>query len=382
MKMKLLSCCVVVFVVQLWNAYAKESGTPDTNLADLTLTIQCTNAVFRMGDEIPVEFVVSNGGTADYTYANRTYDRSGRMGEYEISVKTADGKTLPDVNYGGMVGGLFGQGTLHPGEFFIKTIPLNLWGMPPSAGQYSVTGIYHGSMGNSSSIRSVPITVTVLPRTEAEMDAYINELTNHGGVDWMRLAFTGSPKIVPCLLNGMYHGGDSFWIGKALAVYLPHTDQIKEQVIEAAMKLGLADNMIYVLENYHLPDKEWMPLISRSLREDSPGTWEAGARAVAPGHFDDAFTQRLIAIATGKSGARDQAIWALAMNRTDASVETLKALLNNPDKDVRLTTGKAICVAYCYRGYYHGQKLRPDDFDKKFQESSTYLNLVEGKSNP
>ena len=153
-------------------------------------------------------------------------------------------------------------------------------------------------------------------------------------------------------------------------------------MIEAALKWGLADNLVYVLENYNLSEMEWVPLIARSLREDSPSTWAAGARAAAPGHYDDSLTPRLIAIATGEDGARDQAIWALAMNRTDASVETLKALLNNPNKDIRLTTEKAICVAYCYRGYYHGQKLKPDDFDKKFQESSTYLDLVEGKSKP
>ena len=381
--MKLLSCCVIIFVVQLWNACASESDTPSTNIADLTLTIQCTNAVFKMGDEIPIDFVISNCGTTNYTYDNRTYDRSGRMGEYEISVKTADGKMLPTVSYGGFSGGLFGYATLHPGEFFTKTIPANLWSVPPSAGQYSVTGIYHGNIGtNWSSIRSIPITVTILPRTETEMDAYIHDLTNHAGVDWMKLAFTGSPQIVPFLLNGMYHGGDSFWIGKALVGYLPHMDSIKQQMIEAALKSGLVDNMVYVFENYNLSEKEWASLISRSLREDSSNTWEAGARAVAPGHYDDAFTPRLIAIATEKSGASGQAIWALAMNRTDASVETLKTLLNSPDKDIRLTTEKAICVAYCYRGYYHGQKLKPEDFDKKFQNPSTYLDLVQEKSNP
>jgi hypothetical protein len=356
----------------------------NTNSVSLTLTIQCTNNVFKMGDKIPVEFVISNGGTADYTYANRTYDRSGRIDEYELTVKSSCGKTLPPLNYGGLAGGLFQTAILHPGQIFIKTIPLNLWVVPPSPGQYTITGIYHGSFGNPtqqlSGICSGPITATILPRSEVEMDAYINNLTNHGGVDWMKLAFTGSQKTVPCLLNGMYHGGDSFWIAKALVVYLPHTDSIKQQIIETALKEGLADNMVYVLQNYQLSNREWVRLIARSLREDSPGTWEAGARAAVPGHFDDTLTSRLIAIANGNSGARDQAILALAMNRTSIAVRTLKTLLENPDKEVRLATEEAICVAYCSRGYYHGEKLKPDDFDKKFQEPSTYLNLVQGKS--
>lgn len=336
-----------------------------------------------MGDEIPVEFVISNGGTTDYIYDDRTYDRSGRMPEYELTVKSADGKTLPELDYGGFSGGLSGQGTLHPGNVFTKAIPLNLWAVPPSPGQYTVTGAYSGGFGHPiQPLHSAPMTITVLPRTESEMDAYINDLTNRAGVDWTRLAFTGSPKIVPCLLNGMYHGDDSFWTAKALAVYLPHTDSIKQQMIEAALKWGLADNMIYVLEKYNLPDKEWVPLIARSLHEDSPDTWGAGARAAAPGHYDDTLTPRLMAIATGTNAASGQAIWALAMNRTDASVETLKSLLKSPNQDVRSTTEKAICVAYCYRGYYHGQKLKPDDFDKNFQAPSTYLDLVQGKSKP
>jgi len=383
-KIKLLLCCIIIFGVPLGNAGAKEWTAPSTNLAALTLTLQCPNAGLRMGDEIPIEFVISNGGTADFTYANPAYDRSGRIAAYEIIVKTPAGQTLPDLDFRGFSGGLFGTGLLHPGETFAKTIPLNLWAMPPTAGQYRITGVYHGSLGSfgQAGVPSAPITLTILPRTDAEMDAYLNSLTNHGGVDWRRLAFTGSPKIVPFLLDGMYHGGDSFWISKALAVYLPHTDEIEAQVVAAVSKWGLVDGLIYVVESYHLSEKQWVPLIAQSLRADSPGTWEAGARAAAPGHYDDTLTARLIAIATGTNDASDAAIWALAMNRTDASVATLQTLLNSPHEAVRLTTEKAICAAYCYRGYYYGQKLKPDDFDKKFQDPATYLALVQGKSKP
>jgi hypothetical protein len=361
------------------------AGAENTNSVNLTLTIRCTNDVFKMGDEIPVEFVISNCGAADYAYESRTYDRSGRMSEYELTIKSFDGKKLPSPNYSGFAGGLVEDQILHKGEIFIQTISLNQWAVPRSPGRYTIIGIYHGSFGRPiqepSGICSTPITITILPRSEAEMDAYINNLTNHDGVDWMKLAFSGSPKTVPFLLNGMYHGSDSFWTAEALAVYLPHTDSIKRQMIETVLKNGLKDNMVYVLENYQLSNREWLKLIARSLQADSPGTWGAGASAAALGHFDDALTPRLIAIANGNNRARDQAIWALAMNRTDTAVGALRTFLKSPDKDVRLATEEAICVAYCYRGDYHrGEKLRPDDFDKKFQEPSTYLNLVKGKS--
>ena len=61
----------------------------------------------KAGDEIPIEFIISNLGTQDYKYENRTYDRSGRMNEYQLSAKQADGGVpsrpapeLPD-GYGG-----------------------------------------------------------------------------------------------------------------------------------------------------------------------------------------------------------------------------------------------------------------------------------------
>src|SRR5215469_7426532 len=162
-----------VLGIQICRAQPGPQNEPDTNLEHLTLTIQCTNTVFKMGDEIPVEFVISNGGSTDFHYLDRDYDRNGRMQEYALTVKSADGKIIPDARakYGAYVfGGLGGLTALGPGESFTKTIPLNLWAIPPVPGQYTVTGTYWGSVysvQSPSGIHSAPITITVLPRTGA-----------------------------------------------------------------------------------------------------------------------------------------------------------------------------------------------------------------------
>jgi hypothetical protein len=404
MKPKIIFCLALVLNFALWNVCADESDELSTNLQGLALNIHCTNLVFNLGDEIPVEFVISNHGTANYAYENRDYDRSGRMPEYQLTVKSADGKAIPDPfeDYlAAMGGGLSSLRVLHPGEFFTKTIPLNLWAMIKLPGQYMVTGAYLGNDGifdqRQAGVQSDPINVTILPRTELEMDTYISDLTNQfAGINaahglerdpiLMKLAFTCSPKIVPFMLNKMYarrdnFSGYNFWEAEALVVYVPHSDVIRRKIVETATQRGLSEGMDYVLHQYGCTGKEWRVIIGRSLAEDNPHSWAAGAMA-AQGEADDTFVPRLIAIATGATNeiTRVRAIFALAMNRTGESVKTLKSLLNDPNEVIRSITEVAIRQAYCYCGRYGGKPLRPDDFEKKLQRSANFSNSSETNS--
>jgi len=82
----------------------------------------------------------------------------------------------------------------------------------------------------------------------------------------------------------------------------------------------------------------------------------------------DDFASQLIAIATSPGNfARDTAIYALALNRTDEGVQTLKTLLNDPDQKISKTTEDAIRNAYTSRGNACGRPLSPEDFDEKFR---------------
>ena len=375
-----------------------------SNPPELSLTIRCTNAVLKAGDEIPVEFTIKNVGAENYEYPDRTYDRSGRMNEYELVAKTESGEEVRDPRAGAqrgwMMGGLFGYRVLQPGQSFSKTIPLNRWALVKEPGRYTVVGNYCSDLYSTNSIvvKSEPITITVLTRTPAEMDAYIDDLSNKlaaipsvrlitsthmpekirvtnsvpdPATDAlvMKLMYTCSPKIVPTLLKTMCEPASSgFWESEALLYYVPRSEEIKKALLKTATGQGLPKGLEYVLDKYGVTADQMKALIKRSLAPDSPQTWEPGA--VAAQHFsDNSFSSRLIAIATDpNSSARDQAIYALAANRTEGTVAALKLLLESNDPKIHATVTNAIRTAYFYRGIWTGTPLKADDFPSLYHK--------------
>ena len=105
------------------------------------------------------------------------------------------------------------------------------------------------------------------------------------------------------------------------------------------------------------------PMIERMLAfgRIGPTLWGLDLAAL---FGDDELTPRIIPLATDPA-FRTRAIDALAMNRTDEGVKTLKLLLKDPEAS--WAAEAAIRRAYASRGNAHGRPLRPDDFDTKFQ---------------
>jgi hypothetical protein len=342
---------------------------------DISLEIRCADPEPRIGDPIPIQFIITNHGTNDWEYDDCQYDRSGRMPEFELTTRNASGETLADPLKGhlGFGGGLSGKETLHPGESFTRTIELNIWSDLRAPGKYLVIGKY--SDWNNLHVESPSITITMLPRTEQEMDNYITRLTNQVAASRepdegtvMKLIYTRNSEAAPALIEALYRGGNgSFWASQGLICYLPHAPEVRRELIEVAKRKGLGGGMDYVLGEYGCTVEEMRPIIGRSLAADSPQTWSEGARAAQ--HFaDDSFAPRLSAIAVDPtSNVRDQAIYALASNRTDESVRTLHLLLNDTNLDIRSTTKSAIRTAYQYRGIWKGKPLKPEDFDDSFR---------------
>lgn len=381
MKSPLIIFCLLLAVLARG---AESSQTSETNSVPpvFSLTLRCTNSILKVGDEIPIEFIITNRGTNDYKYADRTYDRSGRMSEYELVAKTESGEEVRDPRAGArwqwMIGGLFGYRVLKPGQSFSKVIPLNRWALVNEPGRYTVTGHYTAGerfSTNPAVINSEPITVAILPRTESEMDAYIGELSNKiAAIPSVRLVTSRRmPEDVrvteavpdPAMCEP---ASDGFWEAEALLYYVPRSEAIKQALIKTASEHGLQNNMEYLLRQYGVSAEEMKPLIQRSLAPDNPQAWASGAVA-AQQFSDDAFSSRLAAIASGtNSGARDQAIYALAANRTDQSVEALKSLLNESDPHIHMTVTNAIQTAYFYRGIWTGTPLKPEDFPSLYHK--------------
>ena len=381
-------CATVILVAP--SASAEDTPKPDNEGSPvLTLSIRCDALVAKVGDEVLITFVIKNEGNADYQYPDRTYDRSGRLGEYELTAVDEEGKVVPDPRAkrrGGISGGVERQGRLAPGESFTKTIALNRWALLTKPGVYRVAGTYRTG-GSRGEVRSPTLTLELKPRTDEEMAAHVQALTDqlattrdgHTRAARVRkLMYTCDRRIVPALIETMYQSDPAqddagYWAGEALHYHLPDDQAVGDALWHAAANRGLAVGMFWTLKQRGFTREQIRPLIEVSLSPDHRVAWSEGALA-AQEYADDRFTPRLIAIAKDpENTARVPAIYALALNRTDESVATLKALLVEPDppnpmgRTIRQTTEDAIRSAYVYRGNAQGRLLRTDDFDLKYQ---------------
>jgi hypothetical protein len=384
-----------------FNNTSRPASSEATNTPGITLEIRCATNVFKVGDEIPVEFIISNLGLSDYKYENRTYDRSGRMDEYQLFARQADGSFLPDPRQNfraGMMGGGFQYAVLHPGESYSKIIPLNRWALIHEPGRYEVSGTYYAN--TPSQARAAPLAITVLPRTKEEMDDYITGLTNQvmallakerpknrppssDVTDLvMKLMYTCDPGIVPALLRVLHEdgpeilkdgsttirGNEGFYVNEALLYYVPHSEKVGDALVEAATRNGSIGNLDGLLRQYEFDKAKLKPLIERALaaENDDLGEWHNGAGLAMNAYYDDSFLPQLIAIAmntNATANARGAAVDALAYNRTEPGVFTLISLLDDPDE--KMWTPLAIAIMNGLENRLPtatGRHLLPGDF--------------------
>ena len=351
----------------------------------LSLTIRCLSDGLKVGDVIPIEFHVKNGGDEVYTYMDRNYDRSGRMDEYRLDAVDAKGQAVADPRAkrrAGIGGGLATDGKLAGGEYFTKTIALNRWALVKHPGKYTVTGTYrarsHGP-GKIAEIRARPITITIAGRTAKEMGQYIEGLGERLGAAKdsaerqriiQKLMYTCDARIIPILVDSL-QARHTYWQLEAFRYYLPQDDKtrgrLRDEILAKASTLGLPSGTVSLLKELGCGPKVIRPLIEVSLRPGNSHAWAEGALA-AQRHPDNSYTARLMEIASStKSNGWTGAIYALAFNRTDESVGFLRKLLNGPDKNLRRVAASAVRAAYVYRGNAPGRPLKKGDFPAEYQ---------------
>jgi hypothetical protein len=405
-------------LVLVWLLHAPSAVAQAENSSGISLEIRCTEQVLKAGDAIPIQFIVKNNGTKDYTYTAGTYDRSGRMSEYKLTARTASGGIVPNPvkDFNEHREGSYLMGELHPGASFAKIIPLNGWALIIEPGRYEVTGSfdcrtepanlpltkeemsdYIQGLSNQveahATANSAPISLTILPRTKEEMRDYIQDLSNQVEAQLViqagknggpfnevlghllpRLAYTCSPEVVPVLLRSLYavgtdtgfDGNVGFWTREALLYYVPRTAETRQVILYAAIRQGLNWSMNSLLTDYGFTQAELKPLIDRALGALNRGEWEYGAGLAASVCYDDAFTAPLIAIACNSNApvnARGAAAEALARNRTDAGVKALKTLLNEPNPEIGARLVQGLQNGYAVQVKTpSGRHLQPGDF--------------------
>jgi hypothetical protein len=359
------------------------AGGVEPSPYDLTLAIHCPAQDIYAGDEIPIVFTITNRDERAFEYESRSYDRSGRMPEYELAAVDATGTPVPDPRLDdppGIGGGLSGGPVpLISGRSFDRTIALNLWSRIAKPGTYTVKGTYHCDLEDPSistkdhkrvkdfSVVASPIAITVRARSDAEMGRYIKSLTQELAALPQkqaeqeslveRLAYTCDKRIVPTMLGIMRKGqpnNEVFWAALAFTCYLPRDPEIKMTVVNDAKSHGLAANMQNVLERLGCDEQDFKRIIRVSLASSDPSV-VAEAAIAAQEHPSDEYMPRLILIATDPNHAglgefagiaQARATCALANNRTDEGVAALRSLLNHPNAGIRRDAGDSIRFAY------------------------------------
>src|SRR5277367_4401500 len=83
----LFALCSLSFVPI--GAISKPMTSEDSK--SLAVSIRVLTDRPRVGDPVPIEFTIRNIEKRDYSYLDRSYDRAGRMPEYELIAQSASG---------------------------------------------------------------------------------------------------------------------------------------------------------------------------------------------------------------------------------------------------------------------------------------------------
>jgi len=378
-------------------------ATPQKTEHDLQLTISSVKSNLNRGDEIPILFKMTNKGRTVYRFDDRDHDRSGRVHEWSLVAYHEDGREVPDPREDydtGNMGGLSGTPkAIAPGESFEKTVTLNIWSLIKQAGRYTVVGTYHYSVPDEAAqrkyafkgnwhrmveVESEPIEITIGPRTDKEMAAYIAALTKElealeGQIPRKvrrqssiveKLTYTCDARIVPTLIESVYLNGS----GDALRFYVPRTNDVRNSIVEAALNRGLRGGMLGILEAHACDESIIAKIIAKSMSSNDPNVLHSAVLA-AQTHPDDSYMERLIRIAADiENLTHHSAVIAIAYNRTDEGVQTLRRFFEDENKRTARTAQRAI------KNAYRRWPVRPRQIDREY--TAILAQIVEDMNDP
>ena len=234
-----------------------------------------TKTIFEEGEPITATFIVSNRGTQPYSYFDRGYDRSGRMGEYALEVTDTQGLRQDDPRHGGWcLGGIGQTRQLAPNESFSKEICLNEWVMPLPPGKYTVCGLFNSVLfgkdypRDTPWVRSAPLEIEIVAR--ADMKAYVERIghllqTTTGDLQKKSivcLGYTGSPEALPYLVPALFGANDESYDA---FMYLRDTEACAAALLAALEEHGSTWWVDDLLQRYQVPRERTLQYVVRGL---------------------------------------------------------------------------------------------------------------------
>lgn len=329
---------------------------------DLTLKLSTPQRQYKVGDEIPIILTLKNNGKATFPesppwmHGIPVFGSKSSWEEPTVRVylRAWHKDERPCMNLQEYVGieRTWYQGDeirVEGGKTRHKRTILNGHVLIREPGTYLV----RGELG---SFESESIEVVIEPRTEDEIEAHVSRLLeqfkkarSRGGRSQyfalVRLIYARHLRAVPDLLNYEY-SGISHLSHAAFMWYLPISEETKEMILEAAMERGLTDTILWAMIRFGCSEEELRNVVAEWLESEDRRALEV-ALAEARDYPDDSYTPALSKLAQKGEGAiREEAIRALAWNRTEMGVRVLREALSDPDRAIRRTAKDEILFRY------------------------------------
>jgi hypothetical protein len=144
----------------------------------LQVAIRCDAHDLRVGDEVPVTFIVTNTGGASFDYSSSLPYRFGAP-RFELNAFDELQRPVVDPQMigfpaGGVAGSILSTPlVLGAGDSFEESLPLNEWASLREPGTFTVRGTYRAA---GATFESEPVTISIAPRSRSDMLRYVAAL--------------------------------------------------------------------------------------------------------------------------------------------------------------------------------------------------------------
>jgi len=336
----------------------------------LTLQIASPQSEYKLGDEIPIIFTIKNNGRGRFPkekhwmenlpWVWRKQEAVSVLPRLKLKARDEKGRLCQSPGLAALSESLAAVQSieLDRGESCQRTVAVNALVLISKPGTYAITGSLVNTrvLGPEYAIaHSEETKIVVAGRTNDEMAEYLEKLVEKfrtGKSNAARdlairqLVYTRDLRAVPILLEVEYAEIAPSLTEAALSWYLPIADEARDMIWASAKEKGLTESIFFALRRFGCDDAQMEQLILRSLGSQNQRDIEAGLLG-AVNFPNDSYTPLLVELAKrGEPRIRYRAMRALACNRTEEGVKTLRETLESSYEDIMKAAMNAIWTAY------------------------------------
>lgn len=336
----------------------------------LTLQIASPQSEYKLGDEIPIIFTIKNNGKGRFPEDKHWMENLPWawpkqsdvlvLPRLKLEARDEKGRLCQSPGLAALPEGVNAAQSieLDRGESCQRTITVNTQVLISKPGRYAISGslVNQRVLGPEYAIaHSEQVEIVARRRTDDEMSEHLEELVEKfrtaktsaaRDLAIRQLAYTRDSRAVPILLEVEYAGIAPSLTEAAFSWYLPIGEETRDMIWASAKEQGLTESIFFALRRFGCDDAQLEQLILRSLASENQRDVWAGLWG-AVDFPNDSYTALLVELAKrGELRIRNRAMRALACNRTEEGVKTLRETLESSDEDIVKAAMNAIWTAY------------------------------------